>query len=266
MSNAGRTKFGRCFIVLGNGFLNFSQSVGEMCQLLAATILWCRTVFKNLDKVLSQMGQVGADTLPIATLTAVFVGFVLALQTGVALQTYGQEANIGAVVALSMTRELGPVLTAILVIGRIGAAITAEIATMSVSEEVDALKTLGINPVRYLVMPRFIACVTMLPILVIYVNLIGVIGGAAVAKAYFGVPFLLYVENIEDWLTVGDIGQGVVKAAVFGVIISIVSCHRGLVTVGGPGEVGLATTNSVVFSFVSVYVFNYFVTRLWLLG
>ena len=265
MSNAGRTKFGRFFIVLGDGFLDFAQSVGEMCQLLAASILWCRAVFKNLDKVLPQMGKVGADTLPIASLTAVFVGFVLALQMGVALQTYGQEKNIGAIVALSMARELGPVLTAILVIGRIGAAITAEIATMSVSEEIDALKTLGVNPVRYLVMPRFLACVIMLPVLVVYVDLVGIAGGAAVSKAYFGVPFLIYIDNVEEWLTFGDIAQGMVKGAVFGVIIAIVSCQRGLATVGGPGEVGLATTNSVVFSFVSVYISNYFVTRLWLL-
>ncbi len=264
MSRPGKTKFGRCFIVLGNGLLNFFQRVGEMCQLLAATILWCRAVFKNLDKVLPQMGKVGADTLPIATLTAVFVGFVLALQAGIALKEFGQEESLGAVVALSMTRELGPVLTAILVIGRIGAAITAEIATMSVSEEIDALKTLGINPVRYLVMPRFLACLFMLPILVIYVDLVGMIGGAAVAKANFGVPFMVYIDNIETWMTVEDLAKGLVKAAVFGVIIAIVSCHRGLVTVGGPGEVGLATTNSVVFSFVSVYIFNYFVTRLWL--
>ncbi|MFQ5863038.1 MAG: MlaE family ABC transporter permease [Candidatus Brocadiales bacterium] len=264
MSKPGKTKFGRFLIYLGNGLLNFFQSVGEMCQLLAATILWFRAVFKNLDKVFPQMGKVGADTLPIATLTAVFVGFVLALQTGVALKEFGQEENIGAIVALSMARELGPVLTAILVIGRIGAAITAEIATMSVSEEIDALKTLGVNPVRYLVMPRFIACLTMLPVLVIYVNLVGTAGGAAVSKAYFGVPFAIYIENVEEWLTFEDIAKGLVKAAVFGIIIAIVSCHRGLVTVGGPGEVGLATTNSVVFSFVSVYVFNYFVTRLWL--
>ncbi|HCN20565.1 MAG: hypothetical protein A3C38_08320 [Planctomycetes bacterium RIFCSPHIGHO2_02_FULL_50_42] len=264
MSEPGKTKFGRCFIALGNGLLNFFQTVGEMSQLLAATILWCRAVFKNLDKVLPQMGKIGADTLPIASLTAVFVGFVLALQTGVALKEFGQEESIGAVVSLSMARELGPVLTAILVIGRIGAAITAEIATMSVSEEIDALKTLGINPVRYLVMPRFLACLTMLPVLVIYVNLVGMIGGAAVSKANFGVPFMVYIENVEEWLTFEDIAKGLVKAAVFGVIISIVSCHRGLATVGGPGEVGLATTNSVVFSFVSVYIFNYFVTRLWL--
>ncbi len=264
MSRPGRTKFGRCFIAIGNGLLDFFQTVGEMCQLLAATILWCRAVFKNLDKVLLQMGKIGADTLPIAGLTAVFVGFVLALQTGVALKEYGQEENVGAVVALSMTRELGPVLTAILVIGRVGAAITAEIATMSVSEEIDALKTLGVNPVRYLVMPRFLACLAMLPVLVIYVDLVGMIGGAAVAKANFGVPFMIYIENIEMWLTAEDIAKGLVKAAVFGVIIAIVSCQRGLATVGGPGEVGIATTNSVVFSFVSVYISNYFVTRLWL--
>ncbi|HHT9117753.1 MAG TPA: MlaE family ABC transporter permease [Candidatus Hypogeohydataceae bacterium YC38] len=255
---------GRFFTALGEKLLSFFQSVGEMLQLLAATILWCRVVFKSLDKVLPQMGKIGADTLPIATLTAVFVGFVLALQTGIALKQFGQEENIGAVVSLSMARELGPVLTAILVIGRIGAAITAEIATMSVSEEIDALKTLGINPVRFLVMPRFLACITMLPVLVIYVDIIGMVGGAAVSKAYFGVPIGVYADNVADYLEFEDIAKGLVKSVVFGVIIAIVSCHRGLVTVGGPGEVGQATTNSVVFSFVSVYVSNYFVTRLWL--
>ncbi|HHT9153043.1 MAG TPA: MlaE family ABC transporter permease [Candidatus Hypogeohydataceae bacterium YC40] len=252
------------FIFLGERLLEFFQSVGEMLLLLAETILWCRVVFKNLDKVLPQMGKMCADTLPIASLTAVFVGFVLALQTGVALQQFGQEENIGAIVSISMARELGPVLTAILVIGRIGAAITAEIATMSVSEEIDALRTLSINPVRYLVMPRFLACITMMPVLVIYVDGIGTFGGAAVAKAYFKVPFLTYVDNVAEYLEFEDIAKGLVKAAIFGVITSIVSCYKGLVTTGGPGEVGLATTNSVVLSFVSVYVSNYFITRLWL--
>ena len=257
-------KVDRFFILLGQKLLDFFQSVGEMLLLLAEAVLWCKVVFRNLDKVLPQMGKMGADSLPIASLTAVFVGFVLALQTGVALQQFGQEENLGAIVSVGMSRELGPVLTAILVIGRIGAAITAEIATMSVSEEIDALRTLSINPVRYLVMPRFLACITMLPILVIYVDFVGTLGGAAVAKAYFKVPFLAYFDNVADYLTFEDVAKGLVKSAVFGVIISIVSCHKGLMTTGGPGEVGLATTNSVVLSFVSVYVFNYFVTRLWL--
>lgn len=264
MKKKRENSVGRFFNALGERLLGFFQSVGEMVQLLAETILWCRVVFKNIDKVLPQMGKIGADTLPIASLTAVFVGFVLALQSGAALKEFGQEENIGAVVSLSMARELGPVLTAILVIGRIGAAITAEIATMSVSEEIDALKTMGINPVRYLVMPRFLGCLAMLPVLVIYVDLIGIMGGAAVSKAYFRVPVHIYADNVADYLAFEDLAKGLVKSAVFGVIISIISCHRGLVTVGGPGEVGQATTNSVVFSFVSVYVFNYFVTRLWL--
>lgn len=257
-------KVDRFFILLGERLLDFFKSVGEMLLLLVEAVLLCKVVFRNLDKVLPQMGKVGADSLPIASLTAIFVGFVLALQTGIALQQFGQEENLGAIVSISMARELGPVLTAILVIGRIGAAITAEIATMSVSEEIDALRTLSINPVRYLVMPRFLACITMLPVLVIYVDFIGTLGGAAVAKAYFKVPFLAYFDNVAEYLTFEDMAKGLVKSAVFGVIISIVSCHKGLTTTGGPGEVGLATTNSVVLSFVSVYVFNYFVTRLWL--
>lgn len=249
---------------LGTRFLNLSQLAGGLLQLLAQTLYWCKHTSYNIDKILYQMGKMGVNTLPIASLTAMFVGVVLVLQTGYSLSKFGMEESLGAIVPLAMTRELGPVLTALLLAGRIGSAITAEIGTMSVSEEIDALKTLGINPVRFLSMPRFLACTIMLPILVIYADVIGILAGAGMASAYFNVPVSAFLDRMTDAMSLIEVIKGLVKASIFGVIISIVGCYYGLNTRGGAAEVGEATTKSVVCSFVTIYIFNYFVTRLWL--
>lgn len=251
-------------IYIGHRLLTFSENVGQMLRLLVETIYWCKQTFRNLDKIFPLMGRIGADSLPIASFTALFIGMVLALQTGYTLQKFGMEASLGSIVSVVMCRELGPVLTALLLAGRIGAGITAEIGTMSVSEEVDALRTLGINPVRYLSMPRFLACVFMLPVLVIYADVVGIFGGGVVSSTYFDVPFSLYFDKMAESLDFMEVFKGLVKSSMFGAIISIVGCHHGLKTTGGPGEVGTATTNSVVFSFVTIYIFDYFFTRLWL--
>ncbi|UJS18417.1 MAG: ABC transporter permease [Candidatus Jettenia sp.] len=249
---------------IGIKALTLFQLTGELLQLFASTLYWCKYAFGNIDKIFHFMVKMGVNTLPIATFTSLFVGMVMVLQTGYTLEKFGMAESLGAIVPIAMARELGPVLTALLLAGRIGAAITAEIGTMTVSEEVDALKTLGINPVRYLAMPRFLACLCMLPVLVIYADVIGILGGASVAATYFHIPTKIYFDRMAESLQFIDIIKGLTKAAVFGATIAIVGCRYGLEAKGGAAGVGEATTRSVVCSFVTIYILNYFITRLWL--
>lgn len=244
--------------------LDLFQLAGELLQLFISTLYWCNQAFRNLDKIFYFMVKMGVNTLPIAGFTSLFVGMVMVLQTGYTLEKFGMAESLGAIVPIAMARELGPVLTALLLAGRIGAAITAEIGTMNVSEEIDALRTLGINPIRYLAMPRFLACLCMLPVLVVYADAVGILGGAAVASAYFNIPTRIYFDRMADNLEVLDIMKGLIKAAIFGVTIAIVGCRYGLSAKGGAAGVGEATTKSVVCAFVSIYIINYFITRLWL--
>ncbi|HSE83078.1 MAG TPA: ABC transporter permease [Thermodesulfobacteriota bacterium] len=246
---------------------SFFQTTGEMLGLLAESVYWSKATFRNREKVAVQMAEIGNSTLPIAALISIFIGGVLALQSGPTLALFGLEENIGGLVGLSMVRELGPVMAAILVVGRVGSAMTAEIGSMSVYEEIDALKTMDINPVRFLVMPRVLASFIALPFLVIYMDVIGWFGGAIVAAANpdVGVSFNSYYRNLSEFVEFEDVVNGLVKAAVFGIIISTVCCYIGLKTRGGPREIGTSVTRAVVLSFVLILIFDYFITRLLLL-
>jgi phospholipid/cholesterol/gamma-HCH transport system permease protein len=256
---------GQPFYLIGAAFLRLSQVVGEMLRLFAQGMLWLRQAHRNARSIIRQMARVGADTFPIASIMSLFIGMVLALQSGYALVKYGtQSRHLGPVVALTIVRELGPVLTSLLVAGRIGSSMAAEIGTMVVSEEIDALITLRINPVRYLVMPRLVACLTMVPVLVVYADLLGILGGGLVAHTYFEVPYANYFDQVYNSLDFAEILRGLVKATFFGGIIATVGCHRGFRTSGGAEGVGRATTEAVVYSFVGIFVFNYFITRLYL--
>jgi len=235
---------------------------GEVLILLAKTVYWCKTALKNIKPIVKQMLEIGVNTLPITSLISIPIGMTLALQTGNELAKYHLEDLIGSIVSASMCREMGPVLTGIIVAGRVGASITAELGTMQVSEEIDALKTLAINPIRYLVMPRFLACIIMLPILIIYTDCLGMFGGYLVSRFQIGVDTGTYLDSIKNFLTLMDIYSGLVKAFVFGMVISIVSCHQGFRTRGGAEGVGKSTTASVVISFLLIIIFNYFLTRM----
>jgi phospholipid/cholesterol/gamma-HCH transport system permease protein len=253
------------FHLIGASFLRLSQVVGEMLLLFAKGMLWLRQAHYNVRSIIRQMSRVGADTFPIASVMSLFIGMVLALQSGYALVKYGtQSRHLGPIVALSIVRELGPVLTSLLVAGRIGSSMAAEIGTMVVSEEIDALVTLRINPVRYLVMPRLLACLFMLPVLVVYADLLGILGGGLVAHTYFDVPYNNYFDQVYNSLDFAEILRGLVKATFFGGIIATVGCHRGFQASGGAEGVGRATTEAVVYSFVGIFIFNYFITRLYL--
>ena len=239
-------------------------ATGGILKLFFQAIYWCREAVWNMDKILYQITEIGNNTIPVATLIALSSGAVLSLQSGPTLASFGIEENLGGIVGLSMVKEIGPVMASILIAGRMGSAMTAEIASMSVYDEIDALKTMNINPVRFLVMPRFLAMILALPVLVLFMDVVGWFGGALVASANpeIGLSFQVYFRNLADFVTVKAVFNGLIKAFIFGIIISIVSCYVGLRTKGGPREIGRSVTKAVVLSFILVLVSDYFITRI----
>jgi phospholipid/cholesterol/gamma-HCH transport system permease protein len=211
-----------------------------------------------------QMIDIGYYSLPVVGLTAVFSGMVLALQsyTGFARFAAGSENAVANVVVVSITRELGPVLAGLMVAGRIGASMAAEIGTMRVTEQIDALTTLSTNPYKYLVVPRLLAGLLMLPILVLVADIIGVFGGYMVSVFKLGFNPTSYINNTYDFVTTIDIVSGLVKAAVFGFIIALMGCYSGYHSKGGAQGVGAATTNAVVSASILILTFNYVITEL----
>ncbi|MFC1709195.1 MlaE family ABC transporter permease, partial [Candidatus Omnitrophota bacterium] len=202
------------------------------------------------------------DSLPIVTLVGLFTGMIFALQTAYLMKKLSSEMYIASIVALSLTRELGPVLTALIVAGRCGAAITAEIGTMTVTEQVEALKTLATNPVKYLVVPRFLAMVFMLPILTLYADLVGIFGGYLICVNRLSISPSMYISTTFETLVNKDIMTGLIKTVFFGIIIALVSCYEGLNVKGGAEGVGKSTTTSVVISFILIIVADCFFTAL----
>ncbi len=253
----------RLFNTIGSKLLSVAQGLGEMLVLLCETVYYFKEAPRNLTSIFRQMNLIGVGTLPIAMLVALFVGMVLSVQTGTELARYGTQEAIGAIVGVSMVKELGPVMTSLLVAGRIGSAIAAEIGAMKVYEEIDALKTLEISPVRYLAMPRLIACLFAVPALVTFAVVVGIFGGGIVAEVNprIDVPFSVYYDNMIRALTYKEIFKGLLKAMVFGGIIAHVGCYIGFKTSGGARGIGESTTQSVVLSFLLIMVANYLLTR-----
>jgi phospholipid/cholesterol/gamma-HCH transport system permease protein len=212
--------------------------------------------------VLDQMDKIGIKSLPIVLLTSFFTGMVLALQSAYQMQRMSAEMYIASLVSLSITRELAPVLTALVIAGRVGAAITAELGTMKVTEQIDALEALATNPVKYLVVPRFLALFIMLPLLTIYADIIGIIGGYVIGVFKLGIGSNMYWRMTYDPLIFKDIITGLIKAMAFGIIIAIVACFQGLNTEGGAEGVGRSTTLAVVISFIMIIAADCFFTAL----
>ena len=241
----------------------FLQGLGEGVTLFLQALYWCKAAPRNMEKILAHILEFGNATLPIATLMAIFIGGVLALQTGSRLAQFGLEGNIGSIVGLSMVKELGPVMTALLVAGRVGSAIAAEVGAMNVYEEIDALRTLNINPVRYLVMPRLLASLIAVPALCMYVNVVGLLGGALVSAVNpkINVSMRLFRLNFQEVVRFSDVTDSLIKSVVFGVAVAITCCYVGLRTTGGPEEIGRSVTRAVVLSFMFIFVLNYVITR-----
>jgi len=220
----------------------------------------------KLRRVIDQMVAIGVDSVPVVILTAVFTGMVLALQATYQIAKFGADSYIGGIVGISMTRELGPVLTALMVSGRVGAAIAAEIGTMKVTEQIDALETLATNPVQYLVMPRVVAAAVMLPVLTALADFVGIGGGYAVSTTMLGINPVVYIEKMKMLVEVSDLFIGLLKTVVFGVIIAVVGCNQGFKAYGGAEGVGKATTVSVVTSCILILLADVILTGVFLGG
>lgn len=208
------------------------------------------------------MVDIGYYSLPVVGLTALFTGMVLALQSYTGFARFQAEGSVATVVVLSISRELGPVLAGLMVAGRIGASMAAEIGTMRVTEQIDALSTLSTNPIKYLVVPRLIAGLTMLPLLVLVADIIGVFGGFLVAVYRLNFNPALYLANTWEFLQVVDVVSGLVKAAVFGFFVALMGCYHGYHSRGGAEGVGTATTNAVVSASILILLSNYLITGL----
>ena len=236
--------------------------MGGASLLFVRTISWIPIPPIQRSHIVSQMKRIGIDSFPIVFLTSLFTGIVLALQSAYQMQKLQAEMYIASLVALSIIRELGPVLTALVVAGRVGASITAELGTMRVTEQIDALETLATNPVKYLVVPRFIALFVMLPILTIYADIIGIMGGYIVGVGRLGVSSSMYMRMTWDSMVYKDIFTGLAKAVCFAVIICIIACYEGMNTEGGAEGVGKSTTLSVVISFIMIIAADCLITAL----
>ncbi len=246
---------------IGGAFLSFLGTAGRLALFTFAGVSHCfRPPFYGRI-LLRQMIDIGFFTLPVVGLTAIFAGMVLALQSFTGFARFSAEGAIANVVVISLTRELGPVLGGLMVAGRIGAAMAAEIGTMRVTEQIDALTTLSTNPMKYLVAPRLIAGVVMMPLVVLIADVIGVFGGYLVSVYKLGFNPANYLQNTWDFMTAHDVISGLVKASVFGFITTLMGCYHGYNSQGGAQGVGKATTNAVVSASILILCFDYILTE-----
>jgi len=247
---------------IGSAFLAFLATAGRLSMFMVDGVSHCvRPPFYG-RQLLRQIIEIGFFTLPVVGLTAIFAGMVLALQSYTGFARFSAEGAIANVVVLSITRELGPVLGGLMIAGRIGAAMAAEIGTMRVTEQVDALTTLSTNPMKYLVAPRLIAGTLMLPLVIFIADIIGVFGGYLVSVYKLGFNPSNYLQNTWDFLTALDVISGLVKASVFGFITTLMGCYHGYYSGGGAQGVGNATTNAVVSASILILCLNYILTLL----
>jgi len=252
----------RLLAPVGRVFLNFLGSMGAITIFTFQALRHCVTPPFYWRHLIRQMISIGYYSLPVVGLTAIFTGMVLALQSYSGFSRFSAEGAVATVVVLSMTRELGPVLAGLMVAGRIGASMAAEIGTMKVTEQIDALTTLSTNPYKYLVVPRLIAGLTMMPLLVLVADIIGVFGGFLIGVHKLGFNPAGYLTSTFEYLEVKDVVSGLVKAGCFGFIISLMGCYHGYNSRGGAQGVGTATINAVVSALILILVFNYMITEL----
>jgi len=245
----------------GRVFLNFLASIGRIVNFTGLAIIYSLRPPYYPRLIVRQMIDIGYYSLPVVGLTAIFTGMVLALQSYTGFARFSAEGAVATVVVLSMTRELGPVLAALMVAGRMGASMAAEIGTMRVTEQIDALTTLSTNPFKYLVMPRLLAGLLMLPCLVVVADIIGVFGGFLIGVNKLGFNPAGYLKQTFTYLEAKDVISGLTKAAVFGFLISLMGCYHGYHSKGGAQGVGAATTNAVVSASALILIFNYLITE-----
>ncbi len=233
---------------LGSVVLLYGETMRQLCHR------------PRLRHILAQMSHLGVDSLSIVSLTLLFTGVVLTLQTAHEFIKFGAQSTIGAVIAIAIGRELGPVLVGVVCAGRVGAAITAEISTMKVTEQIDALRVMAVSPVDYLIVPRMIACMIVVPLLTVFGDFIGVLGGWAVAVYYSGISSFLFTNSIHVYVDAYDLVGGIIKAVFFGNVIAVLGCYYGLHAPEGAAGVGRATTRTVVASIIVIFILNALLT------
>jgi phospholipid/cholesterol/gamma-HCH transport system permease protein len=247
---------------LGRETLKFVREIGQVSILLWGIIKSFRTIPRSRNIILYQMEHIGVNSLPLVTIIAVFTGAVSAWQAAYQLKGIAPLSFLGGSTSRAIITELGPVLTGIVIAGRVGASIAAELGTMKVTEQIDALETMAINPVRYLAMPRFLAAVIMLPLLVVYADTIAVFGAYIVSNYFLGVSFAVFFLSVKRLFIFSDLIAGLVKTVFFGGVTALLGCHIGFKTEGGAEGVGMSTIRSFVLSSALILILDYF---LWML-
>ncbi len=238
------------------------EEMGSMLLLLVSAIGWMVRPPLKLRLIFKQMEFVGVKSIFVVLLTGTFTGMVMALQGYYGFRMFSAESLVGSTVALGMTRELGPVLTSLMVTARAGSAMAAELGTMRVTEQIDALYVMAANPVKHLIVPRIVATVLMLPLLTVVSDFMGIIGGYFVGVPLLGINEGAFVKNITKYVDLSDIYNGLTKAAVFGLILALIGCYKGFNTKGGAEGVGRATTEAVVLASISILISDYFLTAI----
>jgi phospholipid/cholesterol/gamma-HCH transport system permease protein len=250
---------------LGKATTDTFASFGNFCGFVGRTFTWLFAGGLSLRSwrlLFPQMYEVGVRSVPVVGVTGAFIGMVMAIESYSSFKAIGQETRMGSVINLSVVKQIGPVLAAVMLAGRVGGALTAELGTMNVTEQIDAMRVMGADPIRYLVVPRFIACVLLTPVLTIYSDLLGVIGGWIISVNYLGVPSAPYwwysAMGVETW----QVMEGIFKSVFFGGAIGLIACYKGFNSGAGASGVGRACTESFVASFIAIIVLNFFFAQL----
>jgi phospholipid/cholesterol/gamma-HCH transport system permease protein len=234
---------------------------GAFCEFVGRTLLWLFAGglrIKSLRLLLPQMYEIGVRSLPVVGVTGAFIGMVMGVETYSQFKAIGQEDRLGSVIFLSVVKQIGPVLASVMLAGRVGGALAAELGTMNVTEQLDALRVMGTDPIRFLVVPRFIACLILTPMLTIYSDITGIIGGWFIGVKILGIPSGPFWEYAQAGVEMWQINEGIIKSLFFGAAIALISCYKGFTSGAGANGVGRACTESFVASFISIIVMNFF--------
>ncbi len=248
------------FEKIGRLVIAVLEEFGRIVLLLISAMVWALRPPFRFRIIFKQLESVGVNSVTVVLITAISSGMVLALQSYYGFRMFGGESLVGATVALSLTREIGPVFTALMVTGRAGSAMAAELGTMRVKEQIDALYTMSVNPIQFLIMPRIIAGLVMLPVLTILADFFGIVGGYIVGVEFLNINSGIFMARLYEMIELSDILSGLIKSVCFGLILSLIGCYKGFYTVGGAEGVGRAATQAVVLSTVSIFISDFFLT------
>lgn len=247
----------KIFQKIGQKTLEFFQECGQIFKLLGEILFFSPSLIKNRKNFVYQMEHIGIGSIPLVSIIAIFTGAVSAWQAAYQLKGLAPLSFLGTATSRAIITELGPVLTAIVIAGRVGASIAAELGSMKVTEQIDALETMGISPIRFLATPRFFASILMMPVLVVFANAIAIIGAYFISNLFMGVSFNVFFESVRRYFEFNDLIFGLVKGMLFGGVTSLLGCHIGFKTEGGAEGVGLSTIRSFVLSSAMILVLDY---------